>query len=167
MIGKFAGIAPKIAPGCYIHESAVVIGKVEMGDDCSIWPCVVIRADTAWIRIGRNTNIQDGTVIHADDGDDITIGDNVAIGHKAVIHCSAIGENTLIGMGAILLPGTKIGKNCIIGAGALVLGHQDIPDNSVVLGMPAQVVREVTEKDLALTGHAVTHYKELVKDHDR
>ena len=113
--------------GAVILEGAVVRGDVEIGEGSSVWFNAVIRAEGEAVRIGRNTNIQDGAVLHVDDGMPLTIGDGVTIGHGAIVHGCTVGDNTLIGMGAIVLSGARIGQNCIVGAGALVTGKPSFP----------------------------------------
>lgn len=136
---------PKVDPSAFIAETAVVIGDVEIGADSSVWFGAVIRSDSDTIRIGKRSNIQDGAIIHEDAGYPVVIGDNVTVGHGALVHGCTIGNDSLIGMGAILLSGCKIGSNCIIGAGALVTGNMDIPDNSLVTGAPAKNIKPLSE----------------------
>lgn len=126
----------------FIAENATLVGDLTLGNQVSIWFNVVIRADDK-IVIGENSNIQDGTVIHTDPGKGMTIGKNVTVGHRAVLHGSEVGDNSLIGINAVILDGAKIGKNCIIGANSLVTEGMVIPDNSVVMGSPGKVVKEV------------------------
>lgn len=132
----------------FIADNAVVIGSVIIENNVSIWYNTVIRGDIGIITIGEGTNIQDGSVIHTDMDGAVTLGKNVDIGHMVMLHNCTIGDNTLIGMGAIILSNAKIGKNCIIGAGALITEGKEIPDNSVVLGSPGRAVRQVTDDDL-------------------
>lgn len=145
----------------YQAQNATVKGNVIMGDDCSVWYGAVVRTGKdASITVGRGVNMQDNCVLHVDKGGSLVIGDYVTIGHGAVVHCSSVGDNTLIGMGAILLHGAKVGRNCIIGAGALVTGKMDIPDNSMVMGAPAQIKRCVTEEEKARNLENARHYIE-------
>ena len=123
---------PEIAESVFVAPDAVILGDVHIGEDCSIWFHTVIRAEDAAVRIGRGSNIQDNAVVHVDKGHPVTIGNQVTVGHGAIVHGCQIGDNTLIGMGAILLNGSIIGKNCIIGAGALVTQNTIVPDNSMV-----------------------------------
>ena len=122
---------------------AAVIGKIVLGEEASVWFGAVLRGDNEPITIGARTNIQDLTVIHTDPGLPVTIGADCTVGHRAIIHGCTIGDNSLIGMGAIVLNGAAIGNNCLIGAGALVPENKTIPDNSLVIGMPGKVVREI------------------------
>ena len=134
---------PFIAPG------AIVLGDVTLGEDVGIWYHATIRGDRAPIVIGNRSNIQDNSVVHVDADHSVTIGDNVTIGHGAIIHGCEIGDNTLVGMGAIIMNGARIGKNCIVAAGALVTQNTVVPDNSLIMGNPAKVKREVTEEEVA------------------
>jgi carbonic anhydrase/acetyltransferase-like protein (isoleucine patch superfamily) len=127
----------------WIAPSAVVIGKVRFERDASVWWGVVLRGDNELITVGEGSNVQDGCVLHTDPGFPLSIGRNVTVGHLAMLHGCAIGDNSLIGIGAIVLNGAKIGKNCLIGAKALIPEGKEIPDNSLVMGMPGKVVREV------------------------
>jgi carbonic anhydrase/acetyltransferase-like protein (isoleucine patch superfamily) len=154
------GVAPRVAKGAWIADSAQVMGHVELAEDVSIWFGSVIRGDTEVIRIGRGSNIQDGSVLHADVGKPLEIGENVTVGHKVMLHGCTIGDGSLIGIGAIVLNGAKIGKGCIVGAGALVTEGKEFPDGSMIIGSPAKAVRELTtEQQQGLRGSA-QHYIE-------
>lgn len=131
-----------IAPG------AIVQGDVRLDKEVSIWYHATVRGDRASVTIGRGTNIQDNCVVHVGQGFPVLIGKNVSVGHGAIVHGCCIGDNTLIGMGAILMNGCCIGNNCIIGAGAIVTGGKAIPDNSLVVGNPGRIIREVTEEEI-------------------
>ena len=132
----------------FIAPGAVVRGKVTIGENSGIWYNAVVRGDRDTIVIGKESNIQDNAVVHLGSGYPVEIGDHVTIGHGAIVHGCKIGDNTMIGMGAILMNGCKIGKNCIIGAGALVTQNVVIPDNSLVIGNPGKVKRAVTEEEV-------------------
>ena len=136
-----------IAEWVYIAEGARIVGDVTIGEDSSVWYNAVIRGDSNSIVIGENTNVQDNAVLHTSHDHGITIGDNVTIGHGAIVHGCAIGNNVLIGMGAIVLDGAIVEDNCIIGAGALVTQNKVMPTGSLVLGNPAKVVREISEEE--------------------
>lgn len=136
-------------PAVFIAPGAIVLGNVTLGEDVGIWYHATVRGDRASIVIGKGSNVQDNTVVHGDPEHPVVIGQNVTIGHSAVIHGCEIGDNSLIGMGAIIMNGAKIGKNCIVAAGALVTQNTQIPDNSLVLGNPGKVKREVTEEEIA------------------
>ena len=151
---------PVIHSSAFIAEGAVVKGDVIIGENSSVWYHATIRADRAPIRIGDNSNIQDNCVVHVDEGDEVRIGNGVTVGHSAIIHACTVGDNTLVGMGAILLNNCVIGKNCIIGAGALITQNTIIPDNSLVLGSPGKVKREVTPEEIESNRRNAMHYVE-------
>ena len=146
--------------GCYIAPSADVIGDVVMEANSSVWFNAVIRADNARIHLGEGSNIQDGAVLHVDEGYPLTIGANVTVGHKVMLHGCTIGDNTLIGINAVVLNGAKIGKNCVIGAGALVTENTVIPDGKMALGAPAKVVKDVGEGVAKMLQLGAAHYVE-------
>lgn len=153
--------SPEISPDAFVSETAALIGDVVVGEFSSIWFGAVLRADHGRIRIGRNSNIQDNCVVHADPGTEAKVGDNVTCGHASVIHGCVIEDNVLVGMNATILNGARIGKNSIIGAGALVPQDRVIPKGSMVLGVPGKVVRELTGEDIDLIGRASREYVEL------
>jgi carbonic anhydrase/acetyltransferase-like protein (isoleucine patch superfamily) len=145
------GISPELpGEGLYwIAPGAAVIGRVKLENQSSVWFGAVIRGDNELILIGENSNVQDGCVLHTDKGSPLSIGRNCTIGHKAMLHGCTIGDNSLIGMGATILNNAVIGKNCLIGANALVAEGKVIPDNSLVMGMPGKVVRELDGEAIA------------------
>ncbi len=150
MLRPYRGLLPRIHPSAYIDDSAQVIGDVEIGEESSVWMCVVIRGDVHRIRIGRRSNVQDGTVVHVmKDTHPTTIGDNVTIGHAAVIHGCTIEDQCLIGMGAILLNGSHIGTGSIVAAGTLVTEEMKVPPRSLVMGSPGKVRRLLTQAEVA------------------
>ena len=153
------------AEGVFVADTARVVGDVKIGKNCSIWYGAVIRGDEAPIQIGRNTNVQDNCVIHADKGFDVEIGADVTIGHGSIVHGCRIGAGSLIGMGAIILNGAVIGKDCLIGAGALVTGRSNIPDKSLVIGSPARVKRSLTEDEIREQHKNIEMYVQLAKDY--
>lgn len=163
------GDSPKLPPeGEYwIAPSATVIGKVELKKNASVWYGCVLRGDSDAIVVGENTNIQDASVIHADAGFPAIIGDSVTVGHMVMLHGCRIGDGSLIGIGAVVLSGARIGRNCVIGARALITEGQEVPDNSVVMGAPGRVVRQVTEADAARMANGADHYVEEWKLHAR
>jgi len=142
----------------FIAENATVIGSVVLEKNASIWFNVVVRGDTDIITIGENSNIQDGSVLHTDVGVQLTIGKNVTVGHQAMLHGCTIGDNTLIGINAVILNNAVIGSNCIIGANALIPEGKVIPDNSMVMGSPGKVVKEVTETQVMMLLMGAQHY---------
>jgi carbonic anhydrase/acetyltransferase-like protein (isoleucine patch superfamily) len=150
MLRSYRGRLPVVHPSAFIDDSAQVIGDVEIGEESSVWMMVVVRGDVHRIRIGRRTNVQDGTVVHVmKNTHPTTIGDEVTIGHAAVIHGCTIEDRCLIGMGAILLNGSHIGSGSIVAAGALVPERMQIPAGSLVMGSPAKVRRPVVEREAA------------------
>jgi carbonic anhydrase/acetyltransferase-like protein (isoleucine patch superfamily) len=153
-------MAPRIAASAWVADSAQVMGNVEMAEDASVWFGAVVRGDTETIRIGKGSNIQDASVLHADIGMPLTIGDNVTVGHQVMLHGCTVGDGSLIGIGAIVLNGARIGKGCIVGAGALVTEGKEFPDGSMILGSPAKVVRELTEQQQAGLTLSALHYVE-------
>lgn len=143
-----------------ILPGAMVVGDVTFGPGCSVWFNAVLRGDGKPITIGAGTNIQDGAILHSDKFP-TTLGEYVTVGHGAIVHGCTVGDNTTVGMGAILLNGASIGKNCIVGAGALVTGKTEIPDGCLALGNPAKVVRPLTSEELAGLRPSAEHYLEL------
>ena len=143
----------------YLAPDAVVTGDVVLGDQVNIWYGAVLRGDSGTITVGEGTNIQDRCILH----EKTTLGKNCTVGHGAIVHGCTIGDNTLVGMGALVLGGAVIGKNCIIGAGALVTGKTNAPDGSVLLGSPAKVIKEVTPEQIADNQHSAEHYVELAQ----
>lgn len=137
----------KIADSVWIAPSADVIGNVEIGAESSVWYHATVRSEGTPVIIGEGSNVQDNCVVHVDPGYPVTIGNHVTIGHGAIIHGCTIGNETLIGMGAIILNGAKIVSGCIVGAGALVTQNMEIPDGTMALGMPAKVLRQITEEE--------------------
>ncbi|HVV62845.1 MAG TPA: gamma carbonic anhydrase family protein [Pseudolabrys sp.] len=147
-IYELDGQAPDL-PGAghfYIAETATLIGRVCMKDDSSVWFGAVLRGDNEWIELGARSQIQDNCTLHTDPGFPLVIGENCVIGHNVVLHGCIIGDNSLVGMGAIMLNGSRIGKNCLVGAGAVVTEGKTFADNSLIVGAPARVVRTLDEK---------------------
>ena len=154
------GVAPAVAASAWVADSAQVMGDVTLGEDVSVWFCAVLRGDTDRISIGRGSNIQDGSVLHADAGQPLTLGENVTVGHKVMLHGCTVGDGSLIGIGAVVLNGAKIGRGCIVGAGALVTEGKEFPDGSMVLGSPARAVRSLTAEQQQGLLHSAQHYVE-------
>lgn len=148
-----------------VAVDATVVGAVELGRWSSIWCRCVVRADVAAIRIGKATNIQDLAVIHPQHDEDVSIGEEVTVGHSAVVHCKSVGSLSLIGIGAILLPGVVVGEKCIIGAGALLTLGMQIPDRSLVLGSPARVVRALHAHEIEGLYESAERYVALARHH--
>lgn len=158
MIRSFKGISPKIADDVYIAEGAQIIGDVTIGAQASIWPNAVVRGDMSYIRIGKFTNVQDNATLHVDTEHPLQIGDGVTVGHNAILHGCEIGNNALIGMGAIVLDGAKVGEQSLIGAGALIPPGKEIPPYSLVVGSPGKVKRTLSEAELAGLKKSATTY---------
>ncbi|MCB1340039.1 MAG: gamma carbonic anhydrase family protein [Pseudooceanicola sp.] len=154
---------PQIHPDTWIAPDANLIGQVVMEEGSSVWFGCTIRADHEVILIGKGSNVQENCVMHIDAGFPLTIGQNCTIGHKVMLHGCTIGDGTLVGMGATILNGAKIGKNCLIGAGALVTENKEIPDNSLVMGAPGKVVREIDEKARQRMVMGALHYQENMR----
>jgi carbonic anhydrase/acetyltransferase-like protein (isoleucine patch superfamily) len=154
------GKAPQLGEGAWVADSAQVIGTVELGANASVWFGVVIRGDTEKIRIGRNCNIQDGSVLHADEGVPLVLGDNVSIGHQVMLHGCTIGEGSLVGIQAVILNNAKIGRNCIVGAGSVVTEGKEFPDNSLIFGSPAKLVRALDDAGQQMGTRIAGHYVE-------
>ena len=147
-----------VAASVWIAPNATVIGDVELADGCSVWFGAVVRGDTEWIRFGQRSNVQDLVCIHADPGVPCTIGEDTTIGHSAVVHGATIGNNVLIGIRSVVLNGAVIGDHSLIAAGAVVLEGQQIPSRSLAAGIPARIIRQLTEADIARIHHAAQHY---------
>jgi carbonic anhydrase/acetyltransferase-like protein (isoleucine patch superfamily) len=149
MLRPYRGMLPRVHPTAFIDDSAQVIGDVEIGEETSVWMCVVIRGDVNHIRIGRRSNVQDGTIVHVMRHTHPTrIGDDVTIGHAAVVHGCTIEDRCLIGMGAILLNGVTVGSGSIIAAGSLLPEGTQVPPRSLVMGSPGKVRRTLSDGDL-------------------
>ena len=151
-------LTPQIADSAWVADNAQVMGDVHMAADSSVWFSSVVRGDTATIRIGEGTNIQDGSVLHADEGTPLTIGKHVTVGHMVQLHGCTIGDESLIGIGAIVLNGAKIGNNCLVGAGSLVTEGKEFADGSMILGSPAKVVRQLTPEQIEGLRRSAQHY---------
>ncbi|MDB4879038.1 MAG: transferase hexapeptide repeat containing protein [Gemmatimonadetes bacterium] len=156
---------PTIHPTAYVHPAAHLLGDVTLGARASVWPTAVLRGDTARIVVGDDSNIQDGAVVHVDRGVPCTIGDRVAVGHRAIVHGATVERDCLVGMGAILLNRVVVGTGSIIGAGAVCREGMVIPANSLVVGVPARVVRETTPEERERIARTVASYLELQGEH--
>jgi carbonic anhydrase/acetyltransferase-like protein (isoleucine patch superfamily) len=152
---------PSIHPNAYVHPDAVVLGNVTLGRRVSVWPTAVIRGDSDAITIGDESNVQDGTIIHVDEGKPTTIGKRVAIGHRAIVHGSTVEDDCLIAMGAVLLNGVHVGSGSIVGAGAVCTEGMRIPPNSLVVGVPARKIRETNPEERERIRRTVESYLEL------
>ncbi|MGH6872684.1 MAG: gamma carbonic anhydrase family protein [Rhizomicrobium sp.] len=146
------GIAPEFPPGdeWWVAPNATLIGRVRLARNASVWFGAVLRGDNDWIELGENSNIQDNSVVHTDPGQPVTIGANVTVGHKVILHSTTVGDNSLIGMGSTLLNRSRIGSNCIVGANTLIAEGKEFPDNSLIVGAPGRVVKQLSEGQLAM-----------------
>jgi carbonic anhydrase/acetyltransferase-like protein (isoleucine patch superfamily) len=156
---------PTIHPLAFIHPAAHVIGDVTIGAGASVWPTCVLRGDTAPIVLGEDSNVQDGTIVHVDRGVPCTIGARVAIGHRAIVHGATVEDDCLIGMGAIVLSRVVVGRGSIVGAGAVCTEGMIIPPSSVVVGVPAQVIRETSDTERQRIAKTVESYRVLSREH--
>ena len=157
-IYELDGVAPRVAASAWVADTAQVIGNVVLGENASVWFGTVVRGDTEAITIGAGTNIQDASVLHADFGQPLVIGERVTVGHQVMLHGCTIGDETLIGIGAIVLNGARIGKNCLVGAGALVTEGKEFPDGSMIIGSPAKAVRELSPEQIEGLRQSARHY---------
>jgi len=151
---------PEVAESAWVADSAQVMGAVKIAADASVWFGCTIRGDTETIEIGQGSNIQDGSVMHADHGKPLKVGKNVTIGHMVMLHGCTIGDESLIGIGAVVLNGARIGKNCLVGAGSLVTEGKDFPDGSMIMGSPAKVVRQLSPEQIEAVRQSGRHYVE-------
>jgi carbonic anhydrase/acetyltransferase-like protein (isoleucine patch superfamily) len=140
---------PDIEVSAFVMETACVIGKVRLGRGVSVWPYAALRGDNEWISVAEGSNIQESAVLHTDPGCPLTVGAHVTVGHQAMLHGCTIEDGALIGIQAVILNKARIGKNCLVGAGALVPEGRTFPDNSLIIGSPAKVVRELSDEDIA------------------
>ena len=145
MILSFQGKTPDTKKAAFVAGNSSIIGSVTLSEKSSVWFSAVLRGDECPITVGEGSNIQDNASVHGDFGHDVVIGKNVTVGHNAVVHGCEVGDGTLIGMGAIVLNGAKIGRECVIGAGAVVKENEIVPDRSLVVGVPAKVIRAITD----------------------
>lgn len=149
---------PQLAPGVWVAPNATVIGDVRLGDNASLWWNAVLRGDNDPITIGTNTNIQDGSVLHTDEGVPMNIGANVTVGHLVMLHGCTVGDGSLIGIGSIILNRAVIGKNSIVGANTLIPEGKVFPDRVLIVGSPGKVVRELSDEEVARLSHSAAHY---------
>ena len=156
-------ITPTIAATAWVADSAQVIGNVELGEGASVWFGAILRGDNERMRIGKGTNIQDGTVMHSDLGFPLTLGENVTVGHRVMLHGCTVGDGSLIGINAVVMNGAKIGRNCLVGAGSLVTEGKEFPDGSMIMGTPAKVVRQLSPEQIAAMQQGGPHYVENAK----
>lgn len=166
MLRPYRGLLPKVHATAFVDDSAQVIGDVEIGEESSVWMTVVVRGDVNFIRIGDRTNIQDGTIVHVQhDTHPTRIGNDVTIGHGAIVHGCTIKDRVLVGMGAIILNGATIGEDCIIAAGTLITEGATIPPRSLVMGSPGKVRRPLTDADVAMIQEFADNYVRYRRDY--
>ena len=172
MLRDFEAHSPQLDAQAWVDPSALVIGDVKIGANTSIWPMTVIRGDIHKIRIGENTNIQDGSVLHvthdsefAPGGNDLCVGDGVTIGHKVILHACHIGNRCLVGMGAVVMDGAVLQDGAMVGAGSLVSPGKIVEGGYLWLGSPARRIRELTDKEKAFLDYSAEHYVELMRRH--
>ncbi|MBX3642560.1 MAG: gamma carbonic anhydrase family protein [Rubrivivax sp.] len=158
---------PEIAASAWVADSASVIGRVRMDEGASVWYGAVLRGDNDQITLGRNCNVQDGSVLHTDPGLPLTLGENVTVGHQVMLHGCHIGDGTLVGIQAVVLNGAKIGRRCIVGAGAVVTEGKEFPDGSLIVGAPAKVVRPLSAAQIDLLQHIAEAYLVQTQRHRR
>ena len=149
---------PRLAAGAWVADSAQVIGNVELAEDANVWFGAILRGDTELLTIGRGSNVQDGSVLHADIGFPVTLGENVTVGHQVMLHGCTVGDGSLIGIQAVVLNGARIGRHCLVGAGALGTEGKEFPDGSMIIGSPAKVVRQLTPEQIAGLRRSAEHY---------
>ena len=151
-------LKPVVHPSAWVADNAHVIGSVRLAEDTSVWFGVVIRGDTSTIQVGKGSNIQDNSVLHADEGMPLSIGEGVTVGHQVMLHGCTVGDNSLVGIGAIVLNGAKIGSNCLVGAGSLVTEGKEFPDGSMIIGSPAKAVRMLSSEQIEGLKMSARHY---------
>ena len=157
-IYELDGVAPEVAASAWVADSAEVVGHVQLAEDASIWFGAVLRGDCESITIGEGSNIQDASVLHADLGKPLVVGRHVTVGHQVMLHGCTIGDESLIGIGAVVLNGAKIGRNCLVGAGALITEGKEFPDGSMIIGSPAKAVRQLTPEQIEGLRRSAQHY---------
>ena len=159
-IYQLGDLSPEVADSAWVADSAEVIGQVTLEEDVSIWFNATLRGDTEHMVIGRGSNIQDGSVLHADYGFPLTLGEGVTVGHQVMLHGCTVGDFSLIGIGAVVLNGARIGRHCLVGAGALVTEGKEFPDGSMILGSPAKAVKQLTPEQIEGLKAGARHYME-------
>jgi carbonic anhydrase/acetyltransferase-like protein (isoleucine patch superfamily) len=168
MLRPYKGILPRVHPTAFVDQSAQVIGDVEIGEASSVWMNVVMRGDVHWIRMGRRSNVQDGTIVHVMNGTHpTTIGDDVTIGHAAIVHGCTLHDRVLVGMGAIILNGAEVGEDSIVAAGTLLPEGMKVPPRSLVMGSPGKVRRALTDADVASILEFAARYVEYRLDYNQ
>ncbi|MGM9428158.1 gamma carbonic anhydrase family protein [Hydrogenophaga sp. MI9] len=164
-IYELDGRKPDIAESAWVADSAQVMGDVTLGEGASVWFGAIARGDSDRIVVGAGSNIQDGCVLHADDGLPLVVGERVTVGHQVMLHGCTIGDESLIGIGAIVLNGVKIGRNCLVGAGSLVTEGKEFPDGAMIMGSPARVVRQLTPEQIEGLRKSAQHYMDNARQY--
>ena len=154
---------PRLADTAWVADSAQVMGHVELAEDTSVWFGAILRGDNELLRVGKGSNVQDGAIIHSDPGFPVSLGENVSVGHRVMLHGCTVGDGSLIGIGAVVLNGAKIGRNCLVGAGALVTEGKEFPDGSMIIGSPAKAVRELAPEQIEGIRRGAAHYVQNAK----
>jgi carbonic anhydrase/acetyltransferase-like protein (isoleucine patch superfamily) len=165
IVRAYRGITPRLAPSVYLAPTASVIGDVEIGEDSSVWYGAVLRGDMAPIVIGGETNLQDGTIVHVDEGLPCTVGRRVGVGHRVILHACVVEDECLIGMGSVLLNGVRIGTGSVIAAGAVIPEGMQVPPRSLVMGVPGRIVRQVDATLAERIRETWSHYVEQARAH--
>lgn len=156
---------PLIAPGAWVADSAQVIGRVALGEQANVWYGAVLRGDNEWITVGARSNVQDGSVLHTDIGSPLVLGEDVTIGHQAMLHGCSIGDGSLVGIQAVVLNGARIGRGCLVGAGSVVTEGKEFPDGALILGSPARLVRMLEPEQVERMRASAAHYVENARRH--
>ena len=164
---SFRGYRPKVASSVFVAKGAWIIGRVTIGQGSNVWFNAVLRGDVEALEIGEFTNIQDGAIVHADENLPSHVGNHVTIGHQAIIHGCTIGDETLVGMGAIIMNGSRIGRQCLIGAGALLTEKFSAPDGSLIYGAPAKIVSQLSDHERSRLKHSAELYYQLAQQYRR
>jgi carbonic anhydrase/acetyltransferase-like protein (isoleucine patch superfamily) len=164
-IYQLEDIAPDVHPSAWVADSAQVMGRVQLAENASVWYGAVLRGDNDSIVVGRNSNVQDGSVLHTDHGKPLVIGDDVTVGHQVVLHGCTIGDCSLVGIQSVILNGARIGRNSIVGAGSLVPEGKEYPGGVLIVGSPAKVVRELTPEQITRLQASATHYVAQAQRH--
>ncbi|OWV31179.1 gamma carbonic anhydrase family protein [Halomonas campaniensis] len=164
-IYRYDGVEPDIHTATYVADTADVIGYVTLAKGSSVWYQAVLRGDNEQIEIGENSNVQEGAVLHTDPGYPMKVGRGVTIGHQAMLHGCTVGDGSLIGIQAVILNGAIIGKNCLVGAGAVVTEGKEFPDNSLIIGAPAKVLRQLSDEAIVAMKENANHYIERAQLH--
>ena len=165
MILSYEDKTPIVPKSCWVAANATVVGDIVLGEECTVWYGAVLRADSCSMRIGNRCNVQDNAVFHCDKDSPLTLGEGVTVGHSAIVHGATVGDNVMVGMHATLMNHCIIGENSIIAAGALVKEGQVIPPNSLVVGVPAKVIRQVSPEQIEANRAAAAHYIEYGQRH--